>query len=29
MLPAPGFHHLHLNSVDPDAAVAFYARQFA
>jgi catechol 2,3-dioxygenase-like lactoylglutathione lyase family enzyme len=28
MLPAPGFHHLHLNSVDPDAAVAFYARQF-
>ena len=28
MLPAPGFHHLHLNSVDPDAAIAFYARQF-
>jgi catechol 2,3-dioxygenase-like lactoylglutathione lyase family enzyme len=28
MLPAPGFHHLHLNSVDPDAAVDFYARQF-
>jgi catechol 2,3-dioxygenase-like lactoylglutathione lyase family enzyme len=28
MLPAPGFHHLHLNSVDPDAAVAFYARRF-
>jgi catechol 2,3-dioxygenase-like lactoylglutathione lyase family enzyme len=28
MLPAPGFHHLHLNSVDPDAAVAFYTRQF-
>ena len=21
MLPIPGFHHLHLNSVDPDAAV--------
>jgi catechol 2,3-dioxygenase-like lactoylglutathione lyase family enzyme len=28
MLPAPGFHHLHLNSVDPDAAIDFYARQF-
>jgi len=28
MLPAPGFHHLHLNSVDPDAAIAFYGRQF-
>jgi catechol 2,3-dioxygenase-like lactoylglutathione lyase family enzyme len=28
MLATPGFHHLHLNSVDPDAAVAFYARQF-
>jgi catechol 2,3-dioxygenase-like lactoylglutathione lyase family enzyme len=28
MLPAPGFHHLHLNSVDPDAAVGFYTRQF-
>src|SRR5437016_147072 len=27
MLPAPGFHHLHLNSVDPDAAIDFYARQ--
>src|ERR1700722_15304292 len=26
-LPAPGFHHLHLNSVDPDAAIA-YVRQF-
>jgi hypothetical protein len=24
MLPAPGFHHLHLNSVDPEAAIAFY-----
>ena len=21
MLPAPGFHHLHLNSVKPDAAL--------
>jgi catechol 2,3-dioxygenase-like lactoylglutathione lyase family enzyme len=28
MLPTPGFHHLHLNSVDPDAAIAFYTRQF-
>lgn len=28
MLPAPGFHHLHLNSPDPDAAIAFYIRQF-
>jgi len=27
-LPAPGFHHLHLNSTDPDAAIAFYVRQF-
>jgi catechol 2,3-dioxygenase-like lactoylglutathione lyase family enzyme len=29
MLPAPGFHHLHLNSVDPEAAIGFYTRQFA
>jgi catechol 2,3-dioxygenase-like lactoylglutathione lyase family enzyme len=28
MLPTPGFHHLHLNSVDPDAAIEFYVRQF-
>jgi catechol 2,3-dioxygenase-like lactoylglutathione lyase family enzyme len=28
MLPAPGFHHLHLNSVDPDAAIDWYTRQF-
>jgi hypothetical protein len=28
MVPAPGFHHLHLNSVDPDAAIDFYVRQF-
>src|SRR2546422_4864626 len=28
MLPAPGLHHLHLNSVDPDAAIGFYVRQF-
>jgi len=28
MLPTPAFHHLHLNSVDPDAAIDFYTRQF-
>ena len=28
MLAPPGFHHLHLNSVDPDAAIDFYVRQF-
>src|SRR5215472_11765708 len=28
MLAAPGFHHLHLNSVDPDRAIDFYTRQF-
>jgi hypothetical protein len=28
MLPAPSFHHLHLHSVDPDAAIAFYTQQF-
>jgi catechol 2,3-dioxygenase-like lactoylglutathione lyase family enzyme len=28
MLPIPGFHHLHLNSIDPDAAIDFYVRQF-
>ena len=27
-LAAPGFHHLHLNSVDPGAAIEFYVRQF-
>jgi catechol 2,3-dioxygenase-like lactoylglutathione lyase family enzyme len=27
-LPAPGFHHLHLNSTNPDAAMAFYAKEF-
>ena len=26
MLPTPGFHHLHLNSVDPDAAIDFYTQ---
>jgi len=28
MLPPPGFHHLHLNSVDPAAAIDFYVGQF-
>ncbi len=28
VLPAPAFHHLHLNAADPDAAIAFYTRQF-
>lgn len=28
-LAPPKFHHLHLNSVDPDAAIAFYMAQFA
>jgi catechol 2,3-dioxygenase-like lactoylglutathione lyase family enzyme len=28
MLSTPGFHHLHLNSVDPDAAIDYYVRQF-
>ena len=27
-LPAPVFHHLHLNSVDPEAAIAFYVKAF-
>ncbi|HEY1241221.1 MAG TPA: hypothetical protein VGF16_11735 [Bryobacteraceae bacterium] len=27
-LAAPHFHHLHLNSVNPDAAIDFYTRQF-
>jgi catechol 2,3-dioxygenase-like lactoylglutathione lyase family enzyme len=29
MLAPPKFHHLHLNSVDPDHAIEFYTRQFA
>jgi catechol 2,3-dioxygenase-like lactoylglutathione lyase family enzyme len=29
MLPTPRFHHLHLNSRDPERAIAFYTRQFA
>jgi catechol 2,3-dioxygenase-like lactoylglutathione lyase family enzyme len=28
MLTTPAFHHLHLNSIDPDAAIGFYTRQF-
>ena len=28
MLDTPGFHHLHLNSTDPDAAIDFYTRAF-
>ena len=24
----PSFHHLHLNSVNPDAAIELYIRQF-
>jgi catechol 2,3-dioxygenase-like lactoylglutathione lyase family enzyme len=27
-LPAPGFHHLHLNATNPEAAIAFYTLQF-
>src|SRR6476646_7528841 len=26
--PAPGFHHLHLNSMNPDAAIAWYVKAF-
>src|SRR4051812_1899045 len=26
--PPPHFHHLALNSTDPDAAIAFYVKQF-
>jgi catechol 2,3-dioxygenase-like lactoylglutathione lyase family enzyme len=29
MLPTPSFHHLHLNSLDPNGAIEFYTRQFA
>jgi catechol 2,3-dioxygenase-like lactoylglutathione lyase family enzyme len=28
MLPIPQFHHLHLRSTDPAAAIGFYTRQF-
>ena len=27
-LPTPGFHHLHLNSTNPEAAIDFYTKQF-
>src|SRR4029077_2615242 len=27
-LGTPGFHHLHLNSTNPEAAIDFYTRQF-
>ena len=27
-LPTPGFHHLHLNSVNPELAIDFYTKQF-
>jgi catechol 2,3-dioxygenase-like lactoylglutathione lyase family enzyme len=27
-LPPPGFHHLHLNSINPEAAIQFYIDQF-
>ena len=27
-LPTPGFHHLMLNSVDPQAAIAYYSKGF-
>ena len=29
MLPTPTFHHVHLNSTDPDAAIGFYTHAFA
>ena len=29
MLPTPKFHHLHVNAMDPDAAIGWYTRQFA
>jgi catechol 2,3-dioxygenase-like lactoylglutathione lyase family enzyme len=27
-LPAPGFHHLHLNAMNPEQAIAFYTKSF-
>jgi catechol 2,3-dioxygenase-like lactoylglutathione lyase family enzyme len=27
-LPTPGFHHLHLNSTNPDATIDFYTKNF-
>jgi catechol 2,3-dioxygenase-like lactoylglutathione lyase family enzyme len=28
MLQAPGFHHLHLNTTDPEPAIDFYTKRF-
>ena len=28
MLPAPGFHHLHLNSTNPESVIEFYTKRF-
>jgi catechol 2,3-dioxygenase-like lactoylglutathione lyase family enzyme len=28
LLPSPTFHHVHLNSVDPEAAIDYYVRHF-
>src|SRR5688572_31200293 len=28
-LPTPTFHHLHLNSVNPEAAIDFYVKAFS
>ena len=28
-LATPGFHHLHLNSTNPEAAIDFYTKNFA
>ena len=28
LLPAPAFHHLHLNSINPEVAIDFYAKAF-
>jgi len=27
-LATPGFHHLHLNSMNPELAIAFYSKAF-
>ena len=27
-LPVPGFHHLHINSTNPEAAIDYYTKQF-
>ena len=28
MLPAVGFHHVHMNVVDPERSISFYTRSF-